>query len=150
PAGTAVAVISPERVATRAISLSETNREFLSAARRAATAGAQAPIDLASGAFISLGDPRGATRCPPPGQPASDHPWWTFSTFQQGPDDVLPEEREMDELLTVRVVADAVPSFSGNVDGAIAHVAERLRDGWVVGIAARGAGLVERARDVLA
>ena len=150
PAGAAVAVISPERVATRAISLSETNREFLAAAWSAATAGAQAPIDLASGEFISLGDLRDATRFSAPGAPAADHPWWTFSTFQQGPDDVLPEEREMDELLTVRLSADPVPSFSGNVDGAIDHVAERLRDGWVVAIAARGTGLVERARDVLA
>jgi transcription-repair coupling factor (superfamily II helicase) len=149
PAGAAIAVISPERVATRAISLSETNREFLAAAWHAATAGAQAPIDLASGEFITLEDLRDATRFTAPGAPAADHPWWTFSTFQQGPDEVLPEEREMDELLTVRVAADAVPSFSGNVDGAIEHVAARLRDGWVVGIVARGTGLVERARDVL-
>ncbi|MET1051394.1 MAG: transcription-repair coupling factor [Mycetocola sp.] len=150
PAGAAVAVISPERVATRAISLSETNREFLAAAWSAATAGAQAPIDLASGEFISLGDLRDATRFTAPGAPAADHPWWTLSTFQQGPDEVLPEEREMDELLTVRVAAEPVPSFSGNVDGAIDHVASRLRDGWTVAIAARGTGLVERARDVLA
>ncbi|MET0716260.1 MAG: transcription-repair coupling factor [Mycetocola sp.] len=150
PAGAAVAVMSPERVATRAISLSETNREFLAAAWHAATAGAQAPIDLASGEFITLEDLRTATQFTAPGEPAADHPWWTFSTFQQGPDEVLPEEREMDELLTVRVAADPVPSFSGNVDGAIAHVASRLREGWVVGIAARGTGLVERARDVLA
>jgi transcription-repair coupling factor (superfamily II helicase) len=150
PAGAAVAVISPERVATRAISLSETNREFLAAAWHAATAGAQAPIDLASGEFITLEDLRDSTRFTAPGAPAADHPWWTFSSFQQGPDEVLPEEREMDELLTVRVTADAVPSFSGNVDGAIEHVAGRLRDGWIVAIAARGTGLVERARDVLA
>jgi transcription-repair coupling factor (superfamily II helicase) len=46
PEGAAVAVMSPEKVATRAVSLVETNREFLSAAWNAATAGAEAPIDL--------------------------------------------------------------------------------------------------------
>ena len=49
PDGAAIAVVSPERVVTRSISLAETNREFLAAAWSAATVGANAPIDLASG-----------------------------------------------------------------------------------------------------
>jgi transcription-repair coupling factor (superfamily II helicase) len=138
PADTAIAVISPERVATRAVSLAETNREFLSAAWSAATAGAESPIDLASGDFLSLSELRAAKR---------DRPWWTFSQFQAT--DVLPEELEIDEILTVRVDADPVPSFQGNATGAIEHIAERLRAGWTVGVVARGAGLVERAADVL-
>ncbi|MCS5722488.1 transcription-repair coupling factor [Herbiconiux sp. CPCC 203407] len=144
PRGCAVAVVSPERVATRAINLAETNREFLSAAWVAATAGAEAPIDLASGEFISLTDLRAAA--------GVDRAWWTFSEFQQGPaeEDVLPEHRELEEHLTIRVRADAVPSFSGNADGALAHVAERLADGWTVAVVAKGQGLVERAADVLA
>ncbi|MFC6236227.1 transcription-repair coupling factor, partial [Leucobacter soli] len=40
PEGGAVVVVSPERVASRAASLAETNREFLEAAWAAATAGA--------------------------------------------------------------------------------------------------------------
>ncbi len=148
PAETAIAVISPERVASRAISLAETNREFLAAAWTAATAGAEAPIDLAAGEFITLNELRAAA--------GPDRPWWTLSNFQAGPGDVvnsivvLPEHREIDELLTVRIEADPVPSFQGNVDGAIEHVRTRLADGWALAVVAEGAGLVERASDVLA
>jgi transcription-repair coupling factor (superfamily II helicase) len=152
PAGAAVAVLSPERVASRAISLAETNREFLSAAWNAATAGAEAPIDLESGDFLTLGSLRDSVRFSPPGQPASQNVWWTLSSFQAAPTDeeVLPEHREMDELLAVRIAADAVPSFQGSVDGAVGHLADRLKDGWTIAIVAQGAGLVERAADVLA
>jgi transcription-repair coupling factor (superfamily II helicase) len=149
PAGAAIAVLSPERVASRAVSLAETNREFLEAAWSAATAGAEAPIDLASGEFITLNDLRAAA--------GPDRAWWTLSTFQAAPSAgqagliaVLPEHREIDELLTVRIEADAVPSFQGNVSGAVEHVRERLADGWTLAIVAQGAGLVERASDVLA
>ncbi|MGN6426587.1 MAG: DEAD/DEAH box helicase, partial [Leifsonia sp.] len=148
PDGAAVAVLSPERVASRAVSLAETNREFLSAAWSAATVGAAAPIDLAAGDFLTLQRLHDSVKFSKPGQPAPDHPWWTFSGFQA--DEVLPEERELEEHLQVRVAAEAVPSFQGNVTGAIEHVAARLRDGWQVAIVAEGAGLVERAAQVLA
>ncbi|TFC90963.1 MULTISPECIES: transcription-repair coupling factor [Cryobacterium] len=152
PAGAAVAVISPERVASRAISLAETNREFLGAAWSAATAGAEAPIDLESGDFLTLGRLREAVQFSAPGAPASAHVWWTLSSFQAAPTDapVLPEHREIDDLLTVRVEGDAVPSFQGSVEGAVGHLSERMKAGWTVGIVAQGAGLVERAADVLA
>jgi len=155
PLEAAVAVISPERVASRAISLAETNREFLGAAWSAATAGAEAPIDLESGDFLTLSRLRDSVKsrqARSPGARASAHAWWTFSSFQAAPTDapVLPEHRELDELLTVRVDGDAVPSFQGSVEGAVGHLAARLKDGWTVGIVAQGAGLVERAADVLA
>src|SRR5690554_2049500 len=75
PADAAIAVIAPERVATRALSLVETNREFLSAAWNAATAGAEAPIDLDAGDFLSLRALREA---------AGDRAWWTLSAFDSG------------------------------------------------------------------
>jgi transcription-repair coupling factor (superfamily II helicase) len=144
PAGAAIAIVSPERVATRAINLSDTNREFLVAAWSAATAGAEAPIDLESGEFMTLSALREAA--------GVNRAWWTFSEFQQGPadDEVLPEHREIEEHLTIRVDADAVPTFHGNVDGAIEHVRARLAEGWTVAVTAQGQGLVERASDVLA
>ena len=152
PANAVVAVISPERVASRAISLAETNREFLGAAWSAATAGADAPIDLESGDFLTLGRLRDSVKYSAPGALASGHHWWTLSSFQAAPTDapVLPEHREIDDLLTIRIEADAVPTFAGSVEGAIGHVASRLKDGWTVGIVAQGAGLVERAGVVLA
>ncbi|TAM68332.1 MAG: transcription-repair coupling factor [Microbacteriaceae bacterium] len=147
PAGAAIAVVSPERVASRAVSLAETNREFLSAAWSAATAGAAAPIDLASGDFLTLGALRDSARHPASDALAADNPWWTLSSFDSG--EVLPEERTIEEHLTVRIEADAVPSFQGNVTGALEHVVALLADGWRVVIAASGIGLVERAADVL-
>ncbi|MEJ3403723.1 transcription-repair coupling factor [Rathayibacter sp. YIM 133350] len=141
PDGAPIAVLSPERVASRAASLGETNREFLAAAWTAATAGAEAPIDLESGDFLTLVELRDSTRFAAPGSPAPDHPWWTFSSFDAG-------DADLDDY--VRVAADSVPSFAGNVEGAVEHVAARLGDGWSLAIAAAGHGLVDRARDVLA
>src|SRR5206468_2533810 len=148
PEGTAVAVLSPERVASRAVSLAETNREFLSAAWSAATVGAAAPIDLAAGDFITLQQLKDSAKFSGPGRTAPDHPWWTMSGFQV--DEVLPEEREIEEHLQLRIRAEAVPSFQGNVSGAVEHVRARLKDGWHVAIVAEGNGMVERAADVLA
>lgn len=151
PDGAAVAVVAPERVASRAISLAETNREFLDAAWSAATAGAEAPIDLASGDFLTLGALKDSVKFSAPGQPAPDHPWWTLSAFNSGGAELLdPLERAESGDHYVRIEADAVPSFQGNADGAVAHVAELLRRGWSVCVVAAGLGLVERAADVLA
>jgi transcription-repair coupling factor (superfamily II helicase) len=129
PADAAVAILSPERVATRAINLAETNREFLEAAWSAATAGAAAPIDLGSGDFFTVGALRAAS---------GSRPWWTLSPF------------DVDEEEVLRLEAESVPSFAGQAEGAADHVAGLLRDGWTVAISVGGHGLVERAADVLA
>ncbi|GAA4671445.1 transcription-repair coupling factor [Frondihabitans cladoniiphilus] len=147
PADSAIAVLSPERVVSRAKSLADTNREFLSAAWSAATAGAEAPIDLDSGDFLTLGDLRLS---------AGDRTWWSMSGFDSGM--LLPgEEASLSDAAKVeaageyvRLEAETVPSFSGNAEGALDHVAQLVGDGWSVVVTARGAGLVERARDVLA
>ncbi|MFC6354940.1 transcription-repair coupling factor [Luethyella okanaganae] len=153
PAGMAVAVLSPERVAGRALSLAETNREFLSAAWSAATMGAEVPIDLASGDFLTLGDVRDAVRFSAPGEPVQEHPWWTLSAFDAGmvstgATDAGSAGGAVDEY--VRIASDAVPSFQGNITGAVEHVASRLADGWTLAVVSAGHGLVERAADVLA
>jgi len=153
PAQSAIAVIAPERVAGRAASLAETNREFLAAAWSAATVGAGAPIDLDAGDFLTLRELRDAatgslspSKGTAPGEPDLARVWWTLSPFDAGEaaDDV-----EHDASY-VRIAANAVPSFQGNVTGAVEHVAERMREGWSLVVAAAGQGLVERARDVLA
>jgi transcription-repair coupling factor (superfamily II helicase) len=139
PDGSAVALISPERIASRAINLSETNKEFLDAAWNAASVGATAPIDLSSGDFLTVS----ALRSQFTGA------WWTFSGFNAGPDDMNPEDLDLDEILAVRIEANAVPSFAGNVDGAVDHVAALLAQQYSVVVAAEGHGLVERAAQVL-
>ena len=47
-------LVAPSASVNRAMSLAETNREFLEAAWNAATAGAEAPIDLDSGDFLTV------------------------------------------------------------------------------------------------
>ena len=146
PADAAIAVFEPERVATRAANLVETNREFLAAAWNAATAGAEAPIDLESGEFVTLSSLR---------ESAGARPWWTFSPFDSGADAAV-STAETDAAAIedageyVRVAGRAVPSFAGHAEGAVDHVAGLLREGWRVAIAAEGHGLVERAADLLA
>jgi transcription-repair coupling factor (superfamily II helicase) len=150
PENAAVALVEPERAVTRAITLGDTNREFLEAAWSAATAGAQTPIDLGAGDFLTLPALREAAH-------ARGDVWWTLSAFDSGEADAAAEgllDSDIDVALeaaaVVRVAANPVPSFQGNVDGATAHVARLLADGWSVVVAASGTGLVERARDVLA
>ena len=137
PPDAAIDVIAPEKVASRAVSLAETNREFLAAAWNAATAGAEAPIDLDAGDFVTLNALR---------ESAGSRPWWTLSAFDSG----APEELEASGLQPyVRIEGTAVPSFAGQAEGAVQHVKELLRAGWTVAVVAEGPGLVERAAQVL-
>ncbi|OCG76598.1 transcription-repair coupling factor [Microbacterium sediminis] len=146
PSGAAVALVDPERAITRALSLAETNREFLGAAWNAATSGAGAPVDLETGDFLTIGRLRDDVR-------SGGGVWWTLSPFDSGAADMADEfaeaELDVETDATVRVRGSVVPSFQGNVDGATEHIADRVRAGWAVVVVAEGAGLVERARDVL-
>ncbi|MGX5769432.1 transcription-repair coupling factor [Microbacterium trichothecenolyticum] len=150
PESAAVALVDPERAVTRAITLGETNREFLDAAWSAATAGASAPIDLGAGDFLTLPELREAAR-------DRSGVWWTLSAFDSGHADAAAEglidddiDVALEQAAAIRVPGTAVPSFQGNVEGATDHVGALLADGWRVVVAASGTGLVERARDVLA
>ncbi|MDJ1370822.1 transcription-repair coupling factor [Gulosibacter molinativorax] len=129
PEDAAIGVLAPERVASRASDLRETNHEFLEAAWSAVTAGADAPIDLSGGDYVSVKELRDLK---------GERPWWTFSPFG------------VDEAGTFHVNGDPVPSFAGNSDGAIDHTVGLVEDGWTVVMAANGQGLVERAQQVLA
>lgn len=143
PPGVAVAVVSPERVASRAVSLAETNREFLSAAWSAATAGAQAPIDLDSGNFLTLAQLRDS---------AGERPWWTLSSFEAAPGAGTGADvgADSDEDYYLRVVGEAIPSAQGKANGNVDHIAALLVAGWSVAVTAAGPGMVERSRDLLA
>lgn len=140
PVGAAVVVVKPERVLSRAASLADTNREFLAAAWSAATVGAQAPIDttsvssrLAAGEFLELSELRQQhlTR-------DADAVWWRLLDF------------DTDDPLAERIDAVAVPSFSGQADGALNYLGERMAAGWSYLVAIPGDGLRERAAELLA
>lgn len=143
PEGAAVAVVDPERAVTRAMTLAETNREFLEAAWSAATAGADSPVDLGAGDFLTLPELREAAS-------ARGGVWWSFSTFDSGASDAADEGLVERADAAVRIPATAVPSFQGNIDGATEHIGNLLSAGWRVVVAASGSGLVDRSRDVLA
>ena len=130
PEGTATAVVDPERSSARAITLGETNREFLDAAWSAATSGASAPIDLGAGDFLTIARLREVVR-------ERAGVWWRLSPFAMGGEDAE------------TIDAAVIPSFHGNVDGAISFVEAKVSDGWRVVVIATGPGLVDRARDVL-
>src|SRR5690606_29213324 len=83
--------------------------------------------------------------------------WWRLSAFDSGAADATAEgllsddvEVALEAAAAIRVAAEPVPSFQGQVEGATAHVGELLAAGWRVVVAASGVGLVERAQDVLA
>jgi len=128
PPGTAVAVISPERVRTRAANVAQTNMEFLDAAWHAASVGASAPIDLSAGDFLDLDDLR------------SDFvgPWWSLSSFTSG------DEAE------ICLSAEPVPSTAGDIDAMVTHIGARQAAGWSIVVATQGMGLAERAGQLLA
>ncbi len=143
PEGSAVALVDPERAVGRAITLSTTNREFLDAAWSAATAGATTPIDLDAGDFLSLSRLREITH-------ERGGVWWRVSGFDSGAADAAAEGLVDDDDSALRITGVAVPSFQGNVDGALSYVGERTRAGAAVVLVASGSGLIERASEVLA
>ncbi|MGJ0202886.1 transcription-repair coupling factor [Leucobacter sp. gxy201] len=150
PEGGAVLVASPERVAGRAVSLVETNREFLEAAWHAATAGADAPIPADDSSMLTMRELRSGSR--------GLRPWWTLSSFVHGEDASAEHEGGADPVVPVDPAAIAVhgapfprPAQSADPTGAAIRVlGERMREGWHAVVAAQGMGLIERARDVLA
>ncbi|UOQ60328.1 transcription-repair coupling factor [Leucobacter rhizosphaerae] len=148
PEGGAVLVASPERVASRAVSLAETNREFLEAAWHAATAGADAPVPVDDSGLLSVGDLRAASH---------GRPWWSVSNFVR--DEALPEADDAedapstdDDPAVIAVHGGPVTRAAGAeaTGAAIRLLSDRLADGWRTIVTAQGVGLVERARDVLA
>lgn len=131
PASSAVVVVSPEKVATRAMQLAETNREFLEAAWSQALSETDTPVSFDQQGFFTLQQLH---------QDAQSRTWWTMSSFHKD-----------EETLTGDVVFSAatLPSMSQHADQALDSVRSRLALGWRVVITAQGSGLVERARDVL-
>ncbi|MGR4009084.1 transcription-repair coupling factor [Leucobacter sp. 1207-22] len=141
PAGGAVVVAAPERVALRAVSLAETNREFLEAAWHAATAGGEAPVDTDNSGLLTMQQLRAAS---------SGRPWWSVSTFMQDEAEDLGSAVATDAAIAVHGSAIARPAPGVEPTAAMMQrLSERLGEGWGAVVAAQGIGLVERARDLL-
>lgn len=151
PEGSAVVVASPERVASRAVSLSETNREFFEAAWSNASSGGDAPITIGNDGLLTLVQLRTA---------ASHLPWWAMSGFVHGESDHAAENSDdrpeasalSDDADQVTVRSEPLPNATPGTDPTDAitqHLTQRLAQGWRVIVTAQGPGLVERARDLL-
>lgn len=155
PDDAAVMVIAPERVAGRAVSLAETNREFLEAAWAAATAGADAPVPTDNHGMLTMRELRAA---------AGARPWQTLTGFVADAGDVgdLGGAAGADGADTAAldfsseqlvVHGRPLPRPTPGADAGVAtmeSLRERLQAGWRIVVTAQGVGLVERARDLLA
>lgn len=132
PSGGSVTVVAPERVASRAVSLAETNEEFLEAAWGQASAGGDAPIHLEHSGLVTMSDVRAAS----PGRT-----WWTMSALSL-------DDAEGDVVVDSQILPQ-VPVGSIVVEVMAEHMRARVRDGWQVVVAVQGPGLAQRARETL-
>ena len=138
PTDATVMVVDPERVAGRAVSLAETNREFLEAAWAAATAGADAPVPTDDHGMLTMRELRCA---------AGERPWQTLTGFVADAEDQFSPD---DQIV---VQGSALPRPTPGADSGVATIEAlkaRLQHGWHIVVTAQGVGLVERARDLLA
>jgi transcription-repair coupling factor (superfamily II helicase) len=124
-----VCACSPERLRTRAADLARTNDEFLQAAWEAASAGADAPIDLQRGAYLSWDAFVEAS---------GRRPLWTVDPLggEGG-------ERAVASGLT------PVPGFAGSAEAPLTDIGRRLSEGWRVTVAMATAGSAGRIAELL-
>ncbi|MBK8461784.1 MAG: transcription-repair coupling factor [Nigerium sp.] len=130
PENTTVLVSDPEKVRTRALELHATSQEFLAASWSAAAEGGKAPIDLAASAYRQLADVRR-------GALDRGQAWWTLSPFAEDP-----ESRQ--------IPADENEPFRGDLEAAVAAIADAVAAGTTVVLVADSAGRAQRLGEVLA
>lgn len=141
PPRSLVLVAAPELVRARAVELVATSEEFLNASWAAAASGGTSPIDLGASSYRALGEVREHTM-------ALGHKWWSLSPFsaEEAPDANL----DADSVHSRRLGVAPADDFRGDVDAAVAHVQERLREGWRLLIGVEGKGLASRMTELLA
>lgn len=135
PEGGSVTVLAPERVASRAVSLAETNREFLEAAWSIGAEGGAVPVQFDDSGLMTLTEVRDASQ---------GRPWWTMSSFATELDDL----DDNDIVVTSQALPEPRPG-SLPVEVLAAHLSERLNQGWRAVVTVQGAGLKQRAAEAL-
>lgn len=137
PTGGAVIVVSPERVLSRAHHLTETDREFFEAAWQVAGSGGDVPADTQDGGLVTLDELRAANE---------NRPWQTITTFVSGE----VESTDSREHIAVRAaLLPSAPPGTSSHDAVMQLVRDRLQANYTVIVAAEGAGMIERAQNVL-
>ncbi|MCH4250371.1 MAG: transcription-repair coupling factor [Microbacteriaceae bacterium] len=120
-------VCAPERVRTRAADLVRTNSEFLQAAWEAATAGAEAPIDLSGGEYLTLEQFHDGS---------GRRPWWEIDPLAGD-----------DEAIATGL--GPVPGFAGSAEAPLEDIGTRLGAGWNVVVAMAAPGSASRVAELL-
>jgi transcription-repair coupling factor (superfamily II helicase) len=129
PADAGVILLQPERSAARAHDLIATNQEFLHAAWEAATNGAEAPIDIAAGGFMQVGEFMSHL---------VDNQVFTVSPFASQDDTMV--DLKLHEIPHFKVL-DANP---------VEWITDQLGQNQVVVLATEGHGTAERIAELLA
>ena len=161
PADTHVLVLDPERARSRAHDLVATSEEFLGASWAAAAGGGQAPIDLRSASYRSLGDVRALSL-------SQGKPWWSVSPFgidDAGPDGLDRPNQPLRDVMGEVVRADvdveagavetrAVPlkpveEYRGDIEAAVSDMKTWLAGGSRVVLLNEGHGPAQRLVEVL-
>src|SRR5690349_12127903 len=159
PDNTHVLVLDPERARSRAHDLVATSEEFLGASWAAAAGGGQAPIDLRSASYRSLGEVRELSL-------AQGKPWWSVSPFGIDTGDAAGEGAEplrdvMGEVVSSGVDVDAgavetravplkpVEEYRGDIEAAVSDMKTWLAGGSRVVLLNEGHGPAHRMVEVL-
>jgi transcription-repair coupling factor (superfamily II helicase) len=137
PKGSAIALVDPERVRTRAHDLFATTQEFLEAGWANAASGNAVPIDLqqvlGTSGYRTVVDLRSL---------AADLglPWWDLTPFAA-------DAETGESVIETGTIAPA--GYRGDVEGAVADLKGWLTDGWRVLAVAAGPGSAKRFVEVL-
>ncbi|MDR2374017.1 MAG: transcription-repair coupling factor [Bifidobacteriaceae bacterium] len=151
PKGSLMLFMDPERLRRRAEDLLATAQEFLEAAWEAAALGADSPIDLAKGSFLTLDQLHAEAVAVGCG-------WWNASTLglpagpasadavNTGADAV---NTGVEDVVRVELGARELDNYHGQVRAAIKQLKRWLKDGWRVVLTTEGAGPARRLAERL-
>ncbi len=143
PAALVVVLADGERIRTRAHDLVATSDEFLQASWANAAAGNSVPVDLESllgvASYWTLAHVRAHAV-------ESGRSWWTLTPFAADAELVI-EDDDVDVRVSLGTVD--VEAFRGDTERAVAHIRDRVRDGWCLAIVTEGPGLAKRVEEVL-
>ncbi len=143
PASSVVVLADGERIRTRAHDLVATSDEFLQASWANAAAGNSVPVDLESllgvASYWTLAHVRAHAV-------ESGRSWWTLTPFAADAELVI-EDDDVDVRVSLGTVD--VEAFRGDTERAVAHIRDRVRDGWRIAIVTEGPGLAKRVEEVL-
>jgi transcription-repair coupling factor (superfamily II helicase) len=151
PRGALMIFVEPERLRRRAEDLLATADEFLQAAWEAAAIGADSPVDLSSGSYLTLNQLR---------QQAVELGcgWWTVGSLampdaaDQPPDSAGASDaadQPPDSGPVIEVGARELDNFNGRIDRALKQLKAWAKDGWRLILTTEGTGPAKRLTDRL-